>query len=635
MTQENKENIEQKHSGLPLHPRRGSPERVYLTWDISWRCNYNCSYCNTHKSLSAKDAVDISLDKIKEISSAMYKKYSSCHIRFSGGEPFVYPNFIQMLQILSEYHGLEVSTNLSWEVNDLIGKLPPENLVISSSFHSEFVNFHEFLKKVLILKENKFKISVTFVAYPPFLQQIDYYKEILEKHGIQFIIQPFRGKVGIKDYPDSYTEADREVLKKYVDTSLHKGANQKLLDHSGAEEKKTKICRMGQMYARIDCSGDVFRCCSSESQKLGNILNNGLELLEDPADCQIKACPCWKAMIPGEEERWLNNWEYPRHPEQYVEEGQIYKVSRPKNLIATPGPKALFAPHRVFITWDTHYRCNYKCSYCNANKDNTIEARYPRLDKMIGIWKDIYNKYGPCEIHLAGGEPFVYPYIFELITQLSKIHTLEFSTNLYWDPEVFIANVSPERARIGVSFHPEHAEFGPFLAKALKLKNSGFEVWMNYVGYPPILAEMPKYKAEVEKTGMHFSILPFNGNFEGRVFPDGYSEAEKNILYCDIQADLVNKKTMDWKAGEEQNSTRGRSCRMGQMYAKIHANGEAYRCCGINAKKLGNLFDGTLELLKDPAPCDCEKCPCWKCMLVGKEEHWSEHWVIPHKQERA
>ncbi|MDO9065800.1 MAG: radical SAM protein, partial [Chloroflexota bacterium] len=364
---------------------------------------------------------------------------------------------------------------------------------------------------------------------------------------------------------------------------------------------------------------------------LGNILTNGLELLEGPADCKIQACPCWKAMIPGEEEKWLSQWACPEHPKQYVpvEEGETYKVSRPANLTAAHSPKTLFAPHRVFITWDTHYRCNYKCTYCNANKGNTIEARYPKLDKMIGIWKDIYNKYGSCEIHLAGGEPFVYPDIFDLIAQLSKIHTLEFSTNLSWDPEPFIANVSPDRARIGVSFHPEHAEFGPFLAKALKLQNSGFEVWMNYVGYPPILEDMPKYKTEVEKTGMHFSVLPFTGVFEGRVFPEGYSELEKKILNRDIQADIVNKKTMDWKTGEEQNSTNGRLCRMGQMYAKIHPNGEAYRCCGLKVKKLGNLFDGTLELLKDAAPCDCEKCPCWKCMLVGKEEYWSQHWVIP------
>jgi MoaA/NifB/PqqE/SkfB family radical SAM enzyme len=639
MAQQNNEQlINQDYGSYPIYPRVSAPGRVFLVWDISYRCNYNCSYCPTHESLMSEDSIYISMNKMQEISYDMYKRYSSCHIRFSGGEPFIYPNFIEFLQELSEFHTLEVSTNLSMDVNELKKKLRPEGILLSTSFHPEFVNIHEFLKKISFLKNNKFNVSVTYVAYPPFLKQLGYYKEIIEKKGIQFIIQLFNGSFGERVYPDAYTDEERILLKDYVDTSLHRSANRRIFEHKTNEEKKRiKNCRMGQMYAKIDRFGDIFRCCAKQSPKLGNIFRSGLTLLNEAMFCEIEPCVCWKAMIVGREESWFSQWEYPKHPKQYepIKEKKNNIINQ-SIYIPQRNLKAQIPPHRVFITWDIHYNCNYKCSYCNAQKpgqDNFIEARYIEVGKWIAIWNDIYKRYGSCEIQLTGGEPFVYPEIMDLITQLSKIHTLEFSTNFSWDVEPFIKNIAPDRARVGISFHPEFIDFNLFLDKALRLKNSGFEVWVNYVAYPPLLKYMSKYKLEVEKAGMNFSILPFTGTFDGRLYPDEYLESERKIMNSDCDINPVNKKTIDWRTGEQKNTTKGKLCRMGQMYAKIHPDGEAYRCCGEGSSKLGNLIDETFELLEEPAPCECEQCPCWRCMLVGQEKDWSSHWIIPKKKD--
>ena len=487
------------------------------------------------------------------------------------------------------------------------------------------------------MKDNKFNISVTFVAFPPFLRKMEYFKEAIEKNGIQFIIQPFNGSFNGRIYPDGYTDEEKALLKDYVDTSSHKSANKTIFDYrTNIQKEKTKVCRMGQMYARIDPFGGIFRCCAQASPRIGNILHTGLELLDEPQLCEVEPCPCWKAMIVGKEGNWIGQWEYPIHPKQYMPTNE--KENKNINLtinIPARNLKGEIPPHHVFFTWDVHYRCNYKCSYCNSQKpgqDDFIEARYLDVDKWIAIWNGIYERYGSCEIQLTGGEPFTYPGIMDLITQLSKIHTLEFSTNLSWDIEPFIKNISPDRARVGVSFHPEFTDFDLFLNKAVGLKKSGFEIWVNYVAYPPILKDMPRYKREVQRSGMSFSVLPFTGIFDGRSFPDGYLESERRIVCADNGVSVVNKKTADWKMGDQKNKTKGRLCRMGQMYAKIHPDGEVLRCCGIGGGKLGNFIDGALELLKDPAPCSCEKCPCWRCMLVEEEKDWLPHWVIPKRQ---
>lgn len=289
-------------------------------------------------------------------------------------------------------------------------------------------------------------------------------------------------------------------------------------------------------------------------------------------------------------------------------------------------------PGKVFITWDITYKCNYKCSYCHYGgaKDSCepCETVYPGTDKWVEIWTDIYERYGSCQIHIVGGEPFYYPDFMNLIVKLSKIHTWECSTNLSWAPETLIANISPGRARIGVSYHPEFVGFEEFYAKAVKLKKAGFEVWANYVAYPSILEGMDECKRRFEEAGISMSILPFKGQYKGKTYPEAFTEEERAFLRK-LGTEPWVQKTLDFTFDKKQQQTRNKKCRMGQMYAKISANGDALSCCTGNAVKLGNVIQGTFALLDEPVTCNDDKCPCWKCMLVDNEEHWCAHWVVP------
>lgn len=290
------------------------------------------------------------------------------------------------------------------------------------------------------------------------------------------------------------------------------------------------------------------------------------------------------------------------------------------------------APYRVFFNWEITHKCNYKCSYCAfGNASETKEPTptiYPGIDKWIEVWHNIYERYGSCEIHFAGGEPFVYPEFMDLIEQLSEIHTMEFSTNLYWNPDDFIKRIKPGRARVGVSFHSEFVNFDTFFLKALEIKEAGFEVWANYVAYPPFMEGIDKYKDKFEQSGISMSILPFKGKCNNKEYPESYTKEEKDYLKKLGTAPNVEK-TLDFAFVREKRNTKNKLCRMGQMYAKIHPNGEAFNCCVENALKLGNILDGTFSLLENPFLCEETDCPCWRCMLAGNEECWLEHWPVP------
>ena len=252
------------------------------------------------------------------------------------------------------------------------------------------------------------------------------------------------------------------------------------------------------------------------------------------------------------------------------------------------------------------------------------ENRYPGIDKWIKIWNKIYEKCGSCHIHFSGGEPFTYPDFLDFIIELSKKHTLEFSTNLSFDAAKFIEKIYPHRARICASFHPEFVNFEDFLEKALLLKENGFSVIISYVGFPPHLEKAKDIKSRCDTNDIAFSIQPFRGIFQKQSYPGSYTESEKDILKICTKDSYSNQRLLKHHTNKQRET---KLCRMGQLYGKVYASADVYRCCSTGAQKIGNLLDEKdFQLLSGPATCEIDSCLCWKAMLVGKEEEYLPLW---------
>ncbi len=285
------------------------------------------------------------------------------------------------------------------------------------------------------------------------------------------------------------------------------------------------------------------------------------------------------------------------------------------------------APYRVFATWNIHYACNYKCSYCHAPKPQDKDAKkavYLDADAWLKIWKRMYERYGTWEILVSGGEPFAYTGFMDLLIGISRMHFVGVCTNLEWDVAGFVRRADPERIRIETSFHPESVSLDKFSERLRILKNGGFNPTVNFVPWPPLLNEMEKIKRGIEKTGCQLTLQPFIGQFEGRSYPQGYTKEERE--YFKIFNDDCNLKTLDFKTTKVSDSTKGKLCRMGQNYCYIHPDGSASRCCRDHAVSLGNLVDDTFKLWEEPVECRADNCNCWRCMLVDKEDFWLRNW---------
>jgi MoaA/NifB/PqqE/SkfB family radical SAM enzyme len=284
-------------------------------------------------------------------------------------------------------------------------------------------------------------------------------------------------------------------------------------------------------------------------------------------------------------------------------------------------------PYRAFATWNIHYACNYKCTYCHAPKPeqkDTKKVSYISGEKWLNIWSKIYDKYGTWEILISGGEPFVYPGFMELLLELSKIHIISVCTNLEWDVTYFIKYADAKRIKIETSFHPEFAELDKFSEKLKLLKENGFLPTVNFVPWPPFLSKIQEIKEKIESVGCILTLQPFIGTFSGREYPQGYTEEERG--HFRIFNDECNLKTLGLKTTSEANSTKGRLCRMGQNYVYLHPDGQTSRCCRDHSFSLGNIIDGSFKLLEEAAICNAHNCNCWRAMLVDKEDFWWRHW---------
>lgn len=294
------------------------PPNIFFTWDIHYLCNYYCTYCFLHFESETANIAVVYLQPQEwiKIWEGIYKRYGACQISITGGEPFTYPHFIDLISKLEELHTFEFSTNLSWDMDEFMTKIRPDRVRINSSFHPEFVDIKDFINILLLLRKNNYQLSITVVAYPPFLKDIFGYKAKFEEAGFNLIVFPYRGPYQDKKYPQGYTDFEKDMLKS-LGSSVDSEANKELYS-AWVDKKETPqdaaVCRMGQMYAKITPDGRTYRCCAAVHKDwgcLGNIIDDSFNLMKEPSVCSQRPqnCVCFRAMIIGEEERWVKHWD--------------------------------------------------------------------------------------------------------------------------------------------------------------------------------------------------------------------------------------------------------------------------------------------------------------------------------------
>lgn len=266
---------------------------VSFEWNIAYACNYRCPYCifeGKWEEYGPRTAYH-TVDEWMTYWQRIFDRYGRASILITGGEPFIYPDFVPLLNRLQALHyPINISSNGSSDFTAFAAACDPQRVSVSLSFHPEHEKLAAVLEKSAFLKRHGFASNlINLCCWPPYVERLGEYSAQAAAAGEKLKVIPFCGTYGGKSYPDSYTAGERRIL----------GMNDSWETNV---KRRGTLCAAGQRSALLFPDGKVARCGQiGERHLIGDFFADDFRLMEHPLACDAELCPCLK-MVPADEE---------------------------------------------------------------------------------------------------------------------------------------------------------------------------------------------------------------------------------------------------------------------------------------------------------------------------------------------
>jgi MoaA/NifB/PqqE/SkfB family radical SAM enzyme len=252
-------------------------------------CNFNCVYCCNRAKLTCNPKrvnIPFLLDCFGRVGGTLV-------INMTGGEPFLYPHYVELCAGLTKDHFITINTNLSTSnVYEFADEVDPSRvLYIVASVHilhreTRKDGLSEYLDKILCLQANGFKVVASYVAYPALLQRMCRDFALLRNAGVSNLqVEAFGGECGGRSYPQAYSNDERTMLKSLGmdcdDFAVLEGTNR----------YRGRLCLAGIKSFALHENGNLYRCNQS-SRLYGNLWKGGIRVDHSPRPCPFSACIC-------------------------------------------------------------------------------------------------------------------------------------------------------------------------------------------------------------------------------------------------------------------------------------------------------------------------------------------------------
>lgn len=267
------------------------------------------------------------------------------------------------------------------------------------------------------------------------------------------------------------------------------------------------------------------------------------------------------------------------------------------------------APWEWEFDWHLTNRCNFDCEYCHPQIRHVLNKKHlDEPDAELAIRR--FDETGrTCLVHMSGGEPFLFPRFVDLCAGLTRRHYISINTNLSSAAVAeFAEHVDPARVvKIIAAVHvPERErlelELTEWAVHYRALRDAGFDVDALYVLYPPLLGRLAKDLTALEELGVdRLRAKVFKGVYQGRRYPEGYTEDERTLILANSGEYVFNRPYLDGML-----SFRGLLCTAGVTSFKVTVTGEVRRCASVPTS-YGNLYDGTFQPTAEPQICPARR----------------------------
>ncbi len=293
-------------------PEKKDYDRIAM-WLLNLECNFKCPYCffdDSQRSLKTRLA-DWLRGKVPAINPYKTRFITPEEIgRFfddtgerwwlviSGGEPFVYPRFIEIVKRLSQKHLVTIGTNLGLPIDKFLAEVSPENIwSLYVSMHlaereRQGLSVDDLLDKVKRLRDKGFRVEINYVMYPPVIARFPEIYERFKQEGFLLEARAFRGVYEGKTYPKAYTEEERQIFYDKIPSEIDRAASFESLSFTGVP------CSAGKNLIRIRPDGSITRC-PHDNENLGNMFEGRMQLHDKVKPCAVPHCKCTLAIKEG------------------------------------------------------------------------------------------------------------------------------------------------------------------------------------------------------------------------------------------------------------------------------------------------------------------------------------------------
>lgn len=283
-----------------------------FTWDLGAYCNFKCSYCFYSEAgwerMAQLQGSPRSPGTMEEAWKDIFDRYGKACVYITGGEPFLYPSFADIVTRISRFHKVHITSNLSQALDELVQQVSPSEVTFNSTFHPRYMDCMTFVRQVQKLKDAGFTCGVCYLAHPAQIREMLQYKRVFRGFGIDMTLNVFWGKYDGKDYPKDYTEQEKEFYE-YVALWTEKSGNRlpskkpatddaQLLNLQPAGSEGDR-CGAGSSYAVIGLDGSVRPCGQLPGPVLGNLFGKSVKLYDEQRRCTARYCRCREVDYAG------------------------------------------------------------------------------------------------------------------------------------------------------------------------------------------------------------------------------------------------------------------------------------------------------------------------------------------------
>jgi radical SAM protein with 4Fe4S-binding SPASM domain len=262
----------------------------YVTFEITSKCNQNCMYCYLASKLNSTKE-ELSTIQVKTLIKRLVKELEVNRIDFTGGEPFIRKDFIEILEFCDKLGVfVKIKSNGSLIDKKIVERLKKLNNLInvditilgfSEKNHNLFSKTKGFnkTKKALKLLSTSKKFFTKIVFVPTKLTKISEFKKaynFANSHKLILSIEPFYPKLN-GDLSHFKYKPNINKMNKILEISKKEENKKRVNVIDNMDKLKDKYqCLAGYGSMALSCNGDIYPCIILQGLIFGNAIKQNL-----------------------------------------------------------------------------------------------------------------------------------------------------------------------------------------------------------------------------------------------------------------------------------------------------------------------------------------------------------------------